>query len=409
MRKNPERLAWIVLLISFSVFIGLIVFIPLGIRSFILFSQEGQNVTLEVQRGPLRVTWAGRGEPIAIADKRRDDIPERTIVTTDLTEGRLVMYASEEKASVVSSVQLYNNTKVILSSARSPRFAVSQLPHCVVVEVMTGRVRINVSDTEERATNVEVKTPYSTILFVEGSYEVKVNSETEVTVRHGQATISTGQQELTLNPAQRAIINEREISEPLPAIRNLVINGDFQDLVDDWAVEWLRYSIQDYPEQPLGSISIVANEGRRVVNFYRNATNHGEVGIRQEINYDVRDFTSLELHLSVRVISEDIAGFGGCGYLSSECPIIVRVEYENVYNIEGSWQHGFYIGQPKSDWLIHDWAQLVQEGTWQTYDSGNLMEELAEAQPALIKSVVIYASGHSFHAMVTEVELLAQE
>jgi hypothetical protein len=37
------------------------------------------------------------------------------------------------------------------------------------------------------------------------------------------------------------------------------------------------------------------------------------------------------------------------------------------------------------------------------------MEELADTPPALIKSLTIYASGHSFHAMVTEVELLAQE
>ena len=59
--------------------------------------------------------------------------------------------------------------------------------------------------------------------------------------------------------------------------------------------------------------------------------------------------------------------------------------------------------------MTYEWAEPVQEGNWQTYDSGNLMEELTEAPPALIKSLVIYASGHSFHAMVTEVELLAQE
>ena len=85
MRKNPERLAWVVLLTSFFICIGLTVAVPLGVRAFILFSQVGQNVSLEVERGPMRVTWAGRGEPIAIAEKR-DDIPERTIVTTDLTD-----------------------------------------------------------------------------------------------------------------------------------------------------------------------------------------------------------------------------------------------------------------------------------------------------------------------------------
>jgi hypothetical protein len=37
------------------------------------------------------------------------------------------------------------------------------------------------------------------------------------------------------------------------------------------------------------------------------------------------------------------------------------------------------------------------------------MEELGTTPPALVQEVTIYASGHSFDAMVTEIELLAQE
>jgi hypothetical protein len=404
MRKNPERLAWTILLASFLTCIGLTIAVPLGVRAFVLFSQESQNVSLEVQRGPLRVTWAGRGEPIAIAEAR-DDIPELTIVTTDLTEGRLVMHVPLEDNPVVASVQLYNNTKVALLSARSPRFSISQLPHRVAVEMVMGRARINVSNAEDRPTLVEVQTPNGAITLTEGSYEIKVNAATEVTVRYGKAEIQVGQWVTSLEPGQRAIVSNGRISEPLPAIRNLIANGDFQTELDKWAT----YSQQTDPEQPSGTIGVVANEGRRVADFYRDGSNHAEVGIRQEINYDVRDFTSLELHLAIRVISEDIAGFGGCGYLGSECPIIVRMEYDDINGSGSEWYHGFYIGEPKSDWFTYGWAEPVQEGKWQTYDSGNLMEELAEAPPAHIKALTIYASGHSFHAMVTEVELLAQE
>jgi hypothetical protein len=404
MRKNPERLAWVVLLASFFVCIGLIVAVPLGARAFALFSQAQQNVSLEVHRGPLRVTWGGRGEPIAIAEQR-DDIPERTVVTTDLTEGRLVMHAPQKDSPVVASVQLYNNTGVVLSSARSPRFSVSQLPHHIALEVLSGRVRINVANTEDRPTTAEVQTSHGTMTLTEGSYEVKVNSTTEVTVRHGRAEICVDQQAITLAPNQRVILSDGKVSEPLPAVRNLVTNGDFQAELNDWAT----YSRQADPEQPAGNIGIVSNEGRRVVDFYRDGSNHAEVGIRQEINYDVRDFASLELHLAVRVISEDIGGFGGCGSLGSECPIIVRIDYRDIYGSESESLHGFYIGEPQDGWLTYEWAEPMQEGNWRTYDSGNLMEELADTPPALIKSLTIYASGHSFHAMVTEVELLAQE
>jgi hypothetical protein len=408
MTKNPERLAWVVLLTSFFICIGLTLAVPLGVRAFVLFSRVEQNITLEVQRGPLRVTWPGRGEPIAIAEER-SDIPVRTVVTTDLTEGRLVMHTPEENGPVVVSVQLYNNTEAVLSSASSPRFSISQLPHQVVVEVRAGRVRINVSDTAERPTVAEVQTPHGTITLTEGSYEVKVNTATEVTVRYGKAEVHLGQWAMSLDPAQRAIVSADKIKGPLPAIRNLVVNGDFQHQIDGWAADWSRYSQQTDPQQPQGSVGIVVNEGREVVNYYRDGSNHAEIGIRQEIDYDVRDFASLELHMAVRVISEDIGGFGGCGYLGSECPIIVRMEYEDTYGSDSSWQHGFYIGESKSDWLTHGWAEAISEGTWQTYDSGNLMEELVDAPPALIKSLTIYASGHSFHAMVTEVELLTQE
>ena len=129
----------------------------------------------------------------------------------------------------------------------------------------------------------------------------------------------------------------------------------------------------------------------------------------QEINYDVRDFSFLQMHLDVRIISQNIAGFGGCGYLGTECPVIVRLDYKDIYGTDREWLHGFYRGEPAADWLINWWAEQLQSPNWQTYDSDNLMEELAATPPALIKSLTIYASGHSFHALVTEVELLAQE
>jgi hypothetical protein len=46
---------------------------------------------------------------------------------------------------------------------------------------------------------------------------------------------------------------------------------------------------------------------------------------------------------------------------------------------------------------------------WYKYESNNLVEELADAPPAIIKSLRIYASGHNFHARVTKVELLVRE
>lgn len=405
MRNNPERLAWVVLLTSFFICIGMIVAVPLGIRHYILHAHVGQDVTLEVQRGPLRVTLAGRGEPVAI-DEERDGIPDRTIVATDATAGRLVTHAPREGSPVIATVQLYDNTEVILSSARSPRFPASRLPHVVTLEVRVGRVRLNVSSDDGRPTVVEVQTPHVAAMLTEGSYEVKVDGmTTEVTVRDGQAKVaSNAEHTIPLGLAERAIGDGKLIAGPLPAARNLISNGDFQAPLENG---WNSYNEQK--EEPPGSVSIVTDEERDVADFYRDGSNWAEVGIWQEINYDVRDFTSLELHLAVHIVHEDITGFGGCGTLSSECPIIVLIDYKDIHDTDRQWRHGFYIGEPAPDWLLYPWTEQVSPGNWQIYDSGNLIEELADTPPALIKSLTIYASGHSFHAMVTEVELFAQE
>ena len=407
MRDNPERLAWIVLLASFFACVGLIVAVPLGIRHYILHASVRQDVTLEVQRGPLRVTLSGRGEPVAI-DEERDEIPENTAVATDATAGRLVMYAPQANGPVVAGIQIYDNTETIISSARSPRFPASRLPHRITMEMKGGRVRISVSDDDERATVVEVKTPHGACTLLQGSYEVKVNgTRMEVTVRNGQALLTNNSEDTVyLGPAERATIDGERVVGPLPAARDLIQNSDFQAALENG---WTSYSQQTDPQQPPGSVSIVSDEGREVAAFSRNGSNHAEVGIRQEINYDVRDFTWLELHLAVRIIDQNIAGFGGCGYLGSECPIIVRLDYKDIYGTDREWLHGFYTGAPAEDWLINWWAEQVPPGNWQTYDSGNLMEELVDTPPSRIKSLTIYASGHSFDAMVTEVDLLTQE
>jgi hypothetical protein len=409
MRSNPERLAWAVLLLSFSTCLLLAVALPVGVRAYVFRAEVVQSVNLEVQRAPLRVTLAGRGVPVAIAENR-SEIPERTTVTTDSTAGQLVTVAPGQGDQVVTRAQIYDNTEVTLQAARSPRFSASSAPHDVVLAVHTGRVRIGVLDTRERVTVVTVHTPHGEVTLSQGSYEVKVvPSRVEVTVRDGTARITNnGDEVLSLGPAERAFVADGQLVGPLPGARNLVFNGDFRlPLGPDSG--WVTYDTQTDPAQPAPEISIVAEEGRNAADFVRDGSNHAEVGIVQEINYDVRDFTFLELHLATRIDYQDIAGFGGCGYLSSECPIIAVINYKDIHGTDQEWRHGFYTGEPAPEWLLYPWTEQIQTGTWQTFDSGNLMEELSDAPPALVQRLTIYASGHTFRALVTEVELLAQE
>lgn len=414
MSNNPERLAWVVLLSSFFVCVALGVMTPLSARWYIRHAQVDQQVHLEVQRGPLSVIHGGRGRPRSVFEDS-DEIPAGSRITApNATSGRLVINAPQsESQGPIGIVQLYDETEFVLSSARSPRFAGSHLPHKVTLEMETGRVRLNVFGDTDRPTVVEVQTAQGLITLREGSYEVKINSTTEATVRYGQADVRCNSGDvLSLGPRERALVSTNGIDGPLPAARNLVQNGDFREPLENG---WDTYGEQTDPELPPGEVQIatrlMGNEERPVAEFSRDAINHAEVGITQEIDYDVRDFASLELNIAVNVVSESMTseGYGGCGYLASECPIIVRIDYRDIHGTDRQWLHGFYVGEPAPDWDIKGWQEKLEAGTWQPYSSGNLMNELNSTPPALVQSVTIYASGHSFDAMVTEVELLAQE
>jgi len=413
MRKNPERLAWLVLTAAFFTCVTLAVAVPLGVRAFVLYSRIPQRIALEVQRPPLRVTLGGRGAPVAVAETR-SDVPERTTIATDSTSGQLLMSVPRSDSVIVVRVQIYDNTEITLASARTPRYRASRQPNEVELHVARGRVRVGVSPDHERPTVVAVTTPYGSASLGEGSYEIKVtDAAMEVAVRSGSASVSSVQmsradQALRLGPGERAIVDRTAVTGPLAGARNLIRDGEFQ-LPFGRDSPWTTYSSQTDPAQPEPRVTASTAQGRTVADFYRTGSNHAEVGIVQEINYDVRDFSYLELHMVVRVNAQDIAGYGGCGYLSSECPIIVALNYKDIYGNDQEWLHGFYTGEPAPGWPLYPWTEEIPPGVWHIYDSGNLIEELATTPPAVLQSLEIYASGHTFHAMTTEIELLAQE
>ncbi|HIE39308.1 MAG TPA: hypothetical protein EYH30_07555 [Anaerolineales bacterium] len=408
MNNYRERLAWLILLVSFTFCVGLIVGMPLGVRHFLRTASTDQKAALEPQRGTPRVQRRGRGPVIALIGPMWD-VPAGTVVTTDdSAQSLLTLYAPGEEPAVVATIQIYGDTEMVLVSSRSPRFKVSPLPHRVVLEMRVGRIRVSVTPAGERNTVVELHTPHLTALLDEGSYEARVRpARSEVTVRDGAAQVTSANGEsVTLEESQRTVAQiGGSTLEVGSAERNLLTNGNFRQPLEGG---WEEYHNEQQP--PAGEVEIIEFEGRPVARFHRNGIGHAEVGIRQEINYDIRDFTSLVLHLSVRVQGQSLPG---CGSAGSECPIIIRVDYKDIYGTDRTWYYGFFSGDPGGNFL-YPWDEQIPFQTWYTFDSGNLIDSKNPTgafvePPALIKSVAIYASGHSFDALVTEVELLAQE
>ncbi len=396
MTQNRERLAWIILLVSFTICLSLAVGVPLGIRQFLLTATRAQPTLLQPQRGTLGLQRGGRGDLIALRDPTWDVPAGSLLVTDSAAQALLTFYAPASESETAATVQVYGDTRLRVASARSPRFGLSPLPHRVVLQVEAGRVRITVSPAGGRETTAQLRTPHLTALLTVGSYEARVyGALTEFIVREGYAAVTAAEgRSVSLNDNRRTIAQASPAPlEALPAARNLLVNGDFRQPLE---VGWETYTVE------AGTVQTTTVAGRPAARFFRDGIGHTEVGIRQVLNYDVRDFTSLALHLNVMVQGQSLPG---CGSAGSECPIIVRIDYQDVYGGDRVWYHGFY-SLPTKDYLYW-WSEEIPLQTWASYDSENLMQ--SDPPPALIKSVTIYASGHSFDALVTEVELLAQE
>ncbi len=398
MTQNRERLAWFILITSFTLCVALAVGVPLGIRQFLLTATRGQDILLQPLEGTPGMQRGGRGDFIALRNPTWD-VPAGSVITTDdAAQVLLTFYVPNSETDILATVQVYGNSQLRLVSARSPMFGISPLSHRLILVVESGRVRVTLSPAAGRETTALLRTPHLSAELNTGSYEVRAYSAlTEFTVREGGAEVvgETGQS-VTLTGAQRTIAQSGNLPlEVLPAARNLLSNGDFRRPVEEgWEVYFYE----------AGTVQTTTDAGRPAARFFREGVGHAEVGIRQQLNYDVRDFTSLILHLSVQVRNQSL---NGCGMAGSECPIIVRIDYRDVHGGDKVWYHGFYGVPPAANDYLYWWSELIPLQAWVTYDSENLMA--SDPPPALIKSVTIYASGHTFDALVAEVELLAQE
>jgi hypothetical protein len=400
LRKNPERLAWIVLSIVFAIFCSLVVGIPLGIRWYLINATQVHETSLAAIGGTVVVQEPNTSVRFAVTGTK-NDVLEGSIITTEPTSQASVEFFDN------STLHLYNNTQVIIRKTQSRRFALSSKPDTIALEVTAGRVRIGVAPSMESPLTFQVQTPHAAVeLQEDGNYAIEVSTgEFHLTVRDGYAKVVAMGKMVELGRGERTIVEiGREPVGPLPAERDLIVNGDFKQPL---TVGWEAYHKQDVPEEVKGKAEVLVVGDRQAVRFWRmgKATRHGETGITQVIDKDVRDFTSLELHISVRLLAQSLSG---CGYRSSECPVIVRLDYKDINGNDNFWTHGFYFEDPVAGWSIID-AEKIPRYVWYPYESPNLMEELLDVKPAFIKSVRIYASGWDYQSMVSQVQLLAKE
>jgi hypothetical protein len=373
--------------------------IPLGIRWYIINATRAHDTSLTAVRGTVQVQEPDASVPFAVTDTK-DDVMEGSIIITDATSEAFLEFFED------STLHLYNETQVTIQKTRSPRFGLSSKPDIIVLEVTLGRVRIGVASSIQSPLNFQVQTPHAAVeLEQDGSYSVEVSSEEfHLTVRDGRAKVTAMGKTVEPGQGERTTVEiGKEPIGPLPAERDLIVNGDFREPLEKG---WVSYDEREEPDEAGGRVEIVTSGARQAVLFQRLGENihHGETGIIQTIDRDIRDYGVLELRLSVMLLYQSLSG-GGTRH--SEYPIMVRLDYKDAYENANHWVQGFYYENPANYSTID--GLEIPRNIWYSYESGNLIEILGDVKPAHLTSIEIYASGHDYQSMVTEVELVAKE
>lgn len=424
-KRDPQQLntlVWGILLTAFVIFCAIVIGVPLSVRAYLYNSTVQLRPSLEAIKGTVLLHEPGAAEPVAVSmtDPLMQDVPRvrdvrsGSVISTDETSlGTLTFYRNGgQQENVLGTIQLYHSTRLTLIDSVSPRFAgISPHPDRIALEVDAGQVRVVVARLGGKAPMVEVRTPHGQALLDEGSYSVRVTERlTEVMARYGGATVLANGSGVELTTGQRTQVAEGEAPAlPMPAAQNLIVNGNFTEpLLPAWQVDQFQASAEAEP----GRAEIVIAGGRKAVFFSRMGKNgiHSEVGISQVINRDVLDYESLVLRIDVQLLYQSLSGGG---YLSSEFPVMVRIDYKDVYGFDRFWVHGFYYQNVDQYPIQADlWGNLIGEqiphAVWYPYESPNLLTALGDLRPARIHSIRIYASGWNFQSMVSEVSLIAE-
>ena len=410
--RNPERVAWTVLLTAFFTLVALTGTLLFGGGYWLRNATANQSVA-PVYSGAVQVTRPNGTAP----EVNPSEIPIESTVRTDANVQATLTFAAPNEGGEVAIIQIFGGSTVQIVEAASPRFNTGIHPHRLVLRVSEGRVRVVVGVSANRPIVVEIESEPGavTVLEVPGSNaEVEVSpTESMVTVREGQATVSAHNGAVVVAKDQRSqVLAGAAPGEPVPAERNLIRNGDFgDDLEGEWSYE--IYPPADLNESP-GTVDPVVNGGRRIVRFQRTGINFGQVGIVQNIERDVRGYTTLRLQMDVMLADQDLKN---CGQVGSECPLMVRILYVDIYGKGQEWLQGFFynydpgvLGTVCASCPIQWQHQPWPKGQWQPYSSPNLLEVFeGHGTPAAnIQSITIYASGHTFTSFVTDVQLLAE-
>ena len=342
--RDRQGIAWTILLGSFFVCVVLTISIPVGTVWLLRNSTTQLDVAVQANEGTVRIDSAIGGSDALLSGTPELLIdPDDTVVTGNTQTG-LLIFAPPESTLRLARVQIYSNTLLRLINADTPRFSMSDNPHLAEMRMENGRVLLSISEYEQRPFLLTIHTPQGRVDLMEpGQYSILVTNEaTQVTVQDGRATVSAVVEQgirdvVDLVAAQRGEIPTGAGPRgPLETDRTLLVNGDFSEGKSNWTFfSW----IVDQVAQPKGETAVTYTFGEPRLHIIRDGQGHADVRFRQSVQQDVTDLAELKLSMTFRILGQTLSV---CGFVGSECPLFIRINYVDTGGITQTWQQGFY-------------------------------------------------------------------
>ena len=249
-------------------------------------------------------------------------------------------------------------------------------------------------------------TPTAAVDLKPGVFDVTADeAETRVRVRSGVARVESEGRVAEVNAGERVnVLAGRPPEFPVSDTVNLIVNGSF---VQKLAPLWEEFAEVKPGQQP-GIVELIQDDRRSAVRFSRRTEEDipNRVGLIQAVNRDVEKYDDLVLRFDLKVLYQSVPGGGEKG---TEYPVMADLFYTDIYGKDLHWYVGFYnLELPPGSPYPMPSGERVPLGVWYTYESPNLFELLEETRPARINSLTIYANGHDYESLVSDVALTVQ-
>lgn len=416
-RTSPETLAWRILVAAFAVFLLLCSAAVYAAQWYLFRSTVGMVVEVSAARGTVSVTPPDSDLSFSVTD-RRSEVEPWTVISTDETSQATLTFTDPRTKRPVASVVAFRDSEIALVFAQAPRFGLNRTPYRIQIESHSGSVDVLVLEDLPREVAFEILSPEAFVRITDrGQYTLDVlEANTRMSVFDGEALVvgRDSGRSVTLADGERTTIGaaQSESLEIGQAEVALTTNYDFRQLFDEG---WNFYN----DREPPGTARNVIIDGRSAVMIDRSQSNwpnilltgrHGETGLVQFLDTDVRGYSFLEVRVTFYVEEQSLST---CGTQGSECALMVKMKYLNPQEQPQEFIHGFYaFHDPSADYpttcqTCRSDHERINIRNWYTYESGNLITQAPAQRPVHITELSVYASGWAYRIYVSEIVVRA--